>query len=91
VEALGAGSYRWDTSDTNGTVTVVVSRASSWVQSPDGTRALAVGETFGRGGEIFPLLLLSRWLGTAGIGMAWVGSETNSGKLTNHMTGHAPF
>jgi hypothetical protein len=86
IEALGTGSIRWDTSDVNGTVTLVVSRASSWMQGPDGARALAVGETFGRGGEIFPLLLFSRWLGTAGVGMTWVAAEPSSGKVLNHVT-----
>ncbi len=86
IEALGTGSYRWDSNDPSGTVTLVVSANSSWMQGPDGTRALAVGETFGRGGEIFPFLLLSRWLGAAGVGMTWVAAESSSGKLLNHIT-----
>jgi hypothetical protein len=86
IEALGAQNIRWDTSDASGPVTLVVSHNSSWMQGPDGGRALAVGETFGRGGEIFPLLIISRWLGTAGVGMTWVAAESSSGKVLNHMT-----
>jgi hypothetical protein len=86
IEALGASNYRWDSNDPAGAVTLVVSANSSWMNGPDGTRALAVGETFGRGGEIFPFLLLSRWLGTAGVSMTWVAAEPTSGKVLNHIT-----
>jgi hypothetical protein len=86
LKVLGLTSFRWDTSEATGTVTTIVSGTSGSVQTPTVNRALAVGETFGRGAEIFPSLLISKWLGTAGLGLTWVGSETLNGQTVNHMT-----
>ena len=53
-----------------GRLLFVVSANASWMQGPDGTRALAVGEHFGRGGEIFPFLLsLADGWALLGVGM----------------------
>jgi hypothetical protein len=35
-------------------------------------------------------LLISKWLGTAGLGLTWVGSETLNGQTVNHLTIVAP-
>jgi len=86
IKALGLTNFRWDTGGPQGTATVIVAGLSGWFQGPSSSRALALGETFGRGIEVFPLLLLSKWLNTAGVGMTWVGPDTVSGQSVNHVT-----
>lgn len=86
IEALGLNDFRWDTTESDGTATIIVAGTSGWFQNASGSRALATGETFGRGVEIFPLLFISKWLNNAGVGVTWVGPDTVSGQSVNHIT-----
>lgn len=70
IKTLGLQSFRSDVIGPQGATTVIVNGTSGWMQDSTGGRALAIGETFGRGSEIFPILLISRWLGTPAIGVA---------------------
>ena len=86
VKVLGTTNVRWDSSEPTGSVTTIVNGLSGSVQTPSISRALAIGETFGRGVEIFPALLMSKWMATTGLGMKWVGPETLNGQSVNHTT-----
>jgi len=86
VKVLGTTSVRWDSSEPTGSVTTIVNGLSGSVQTPSVSRALAIGETFGRGVEIFPALLITKWMGTTGLGMKWIGSETLNSQSVNHTT-----
>jgi outer membrane lipoprotein-sorting protein len=86
LKVLGTTSVRWDASEPSGSVTTIVNGLSGSVQTPSVSRALAIGETFGRGVEIFPALLITKWMGTTGLGMMWVGPEALNGQSVNHTT-----
>ncbi len=86
IKALGVDSFRWDFTDTAGTVTLIINNSSGVVQDATGARALSVGGTLGRGGELFPALLLTRWLANPLTGAQTVGLENVEGKTLTHLT-----
>jgi hypothetical protein len=86
IETSGPSSFRSDLSSSSGTVTNIINGTSGWTQNSSGGRALAVGETFGRGVEILPLLIVSRWLNTSGVAANYVAAETLNGTSVQHIT-----
>lgn len=86
IETLGAASFRSDLNSSGGTVTNIINGSSGWTETSSGGRALAAGETFGRGIELVPVLAVSRWLSTQGVAATYVAAETLGGAPVNHVS-----
>src|SRR5579862_1969606 len=86
IEALGPSSFRSDLNTSDGIVTNIIVGTSGWTQNSSGGRALAVGETFGRGIEMLPALLVSQWLNTSGVAANYVAIESLNAASVQHIT-----